>query len=110
MYKNISNQEFKQKVSQDPKAAILDVRTERECRDGIIRGARCLDMMASDFEASVRRLDKTRSYYIYCRSGNRSSVACRMMQDMGFKNLYNLEGGTLGWDGELVSRSEVKAS
>jgi rhodanese-related sulfurtransferase len=46
-------------------------------------------------------MDKSKTYFLYCRSGNRSSQACRYMQESGF-NTYNLVGGMLDWDGEIV--------
>ncbi len=42
------------------------------------------------------KLDKSRTYYIYCRSGKRSHGACLKMQKQGFK-VYDMEGGILNW-------------
>jgi rhodanese-related sulfurtransferase len=42
-----------------------------------------------------------KNYYIYCRSGARSSRACKIMGKAGFKNLYNLKGGILSWKGNI---------
>ena len=110
MYKNIGNEEFRQKRDQDPRAVVLDVRTELEWQTGIIRGAECIDITGGGFKEAIEGLDKTKPYLIYCRSGNRSGVACRMMGDMGFSSLYNLERGVLGWDGELVQYDLVRSS
>ena len=43
------------------------------------------------------RDSKKKSYYVYCRSGKRSYAACEIMKDLGFKNVYNLESGYMGW-------------
>jgi len=47
-------------------------------------------------------LDKTKKYYVYCRSGGRSGQACNIMQQMGFGNTYNLIGGIMEWEGPIV--------
>jgi rhodanese-related sulfurtransferase len=39
---------------------------------------------------------------VYCRSGARSSNASGIMIDAGFSEVYNLNGGIMGWDGEVV--------
>ena len=45
--------------------------------------------------------DKDKNYYVYCRSGNRSGQACKIMNQLGFKNAYNLIGGMMQWQGEI---------
>jgi len=47
-------------------------------------------------------LDKSKNYYIYCRSGNRSGQACAVFNQSGVQNTYNLIGGMMEWNGELV--------
>lgn len=90
---------FKAKIS-EPGIVLLDVRTPEETALGMIEGAGQLDFEAANFEAEVEKLDKTKTYLIYCRSGNRSGQACKYMAQKGFKNLYNLKGGYLAWTGE----------
>ncbi len=53
--------------------------------------------MGSSFAQKVAALDKDKTYFVYCRSGNRSGNACEMMSKDGFKNLYNLSGGMMNW-------------
>jgi rhodanese-related sulfurtransferase len=48
-------------------------------------------------------LDKSKNYYVYCRSGARSEQACHLMSQMGFENTFNLLGGIMQWQGEVVS-------
>ena len=52
----------------------------------------------------MSELDVSKSYYIYCRSGNRSNQACAVMQQLGFEKTYNLLGGFNEWEGEVVSK------
>lgn len=102
MYKNINNNEFKKGFEQAD-AVILDVRTKEEFDSGYIKNAIHIDILNQNFETEVSKLDKSKTYYIYCRSGGRSASACSAMGSMGFTKLYNLDRGVLGWDDELIS-------
>jgi rhodanese-related sulfurtransferase len=83
-------------------SVILDVRTVEEFESGYIKGALNMDIRGgADFIASVEALDKSKSYFVYCRSGARSGQACQLMSQMGFGDVYNLEGGVLAWEGDL---------
>lgn len=73
---------------------VLDVRTPAEYQESHVKGAKNVDFKDSNFRSEIGKLDKTRNYKLYCRSGNRSGQALKMMQDMGFKNIENL--GSLG--------------
>ncbi len=81
----------------DPNVVILDVRTPAETAHGKIEGAIEIDYNSPDFALKVGGLDKSKTYLVYCRSGNRSGKACSMMQQQGFTRLYNLQGGMLAW-------------
>lgn len=96
-YKNISTQEFKDLMKQ-PDAVVLDVRTPGEIYDGVIEGNRLINLYDPEFMNEIQKLDKDKTYLIYCRSGNRSGMACGLMDQLGFKNLYNLEGGIIDWN------------
>lgn len=88
--------------SKTPESVILDVRTEEEFESGYIAGAKNLDIRGgSAFVSSVEKLDKSKAYFVYCRSGARSGQACQLMEQMGFERVYNLEGGVLAWEGDL---------
>jgi rhodanese-related sulfurtransferase len=88
----------------DDNAVILDVRTENECNEGIIANSINIDIYEGQgFVQKIEALDKTKKYYVYCRSGARSGKACELMESLGFENAYNLQGGILGWSGEIVS-------
>ena len=83
-------------------SVILDVRTAEEFESGYIKGALNLDIRGgADFLASIEKLDKSKSYFVYCRSGARSGQACQLMSQMGFRAVYNLYGGVLAWEGDL---------
>ena len=99
--KDLTQQVWAQQLVSDPDAVILDVRTLEELEQGYIPGAKHLDIMnASSFLEGAKDLDKTKSYYVYCRSGGRSGQACMIMNSIGFEKAYNLMGGFMNWKGE----------
>jgi rhodanese-related sulfurtransferase len=99
--KNIKQAEF-QKLAKDPNTVIIDVRTDGEVGEGYIEGATLfIDYNGSNFESKISKLDKSKSYVIYCRSGGRSARASELMASKGFKKLYNLEGGISNWTGMI---------
>jgi rhodanese-related sulfurtransferase len=100
-YKNLTPVEFKQKSENTSDAVVLDVRTAAEIAGGKIKDAIEMDFFAADFNQKLLDMDKNKSYFIYCRSGNRSGQACAMMAANGFKNLYNLAGGMIAWEIEM---------
>ncbi len=76
---------------------ILDVRTPAEFASGHIQNAINVDAESGNFAAQIEMLDKTKTYAVYCRSGNRSGNATKVMAEAGFNKLYNMNGGTIDW-------------
>jgi rhodanese-related sulfurtransferase len=83
-----------------PNAVILDVRTPGEVKKGIITGATTLDLFRDDFEATLKQMDKTKPYLVYCGIGGRSAEAAELMQRLGFTQIYDLDGGITRWKKE----------
>jgi rhodanese-related sulfurtransferase len=79
------------------KVVVLDVRTKKEYSEGHIPGSVLIDFTSDDFEQKVSKLDKDKTYLVHCASGGRSARACKKMDQLGFKKLYNLEGGMGAW-------------
>ncbi|MGS2725023.1 rhodanese-like domain-containing protein [Psychroserpens sp. BH13MA-6] len=105
--KNITQAEWRQLIAQDDQAIIMDVRTPNECAEGILENAMMVDIFdTSLFMDTIQKLDKSKSYYIYCRSGNRSGQACQLMENLGFEKTYNLIGGMMEWQGETITPSQ----
>ncbi len=101
-FKNINAEEFA-KIKQQDSAIVIDVRTPGEVASGYITGATVFaDINGSDFEAQMSKLDKNKTYIVYCRSGARSSSASDYMVKNGFTNVYNLSGGISNWSGEVT--------
>ena len=93
----LAPQAFIDQAKADTTSILLDVRTSKEYAEGHLAGARQLDYLNPEaFDAGISKLDKSRTYYIYCRSGKRSHGACLKMKKQGFK-IYDMEGGILNW-------------
>ncbi len=83
---------------EDKKGIILDIRTPAEYAEGHLPHAINFDFYAVDFEQQLEILDKDQTYFIYCRTGSRSSVALDLMKRTGFKEVYDLKGGIIAWE------------
>ena len=84
----------------NPDFIILDVRTSEEVADGYIENAINIDFYSKTFRDELDNLDKNKTYLIYCRSGNRSGKARDIMAELNFKEVYNMLGGFVQWDGD----------
>lgn len=100
---NLTQEDWVSQFEADENAVILDVRTEDEFNEGFIANAINIDIhRGQDFVNEIEALDKSKNYYVYCRSGMRSAKACEIMNQLGFENAYNLIGGITEWDGEVI--------
>ena len=100
---NLNQNEWKKGIKNDDNIIIMDVRTPEEIATGKIPNALELDIFnPENFKNEIDKMDKSKSYYIYCRSGNRSGQACVFMESLGFEKTYNLMGGMLEWNGDVV--------
>jgi rhodanese-related sulfurtransferase len=76
---------------------VIDVRTEKEFKEGNIKTSFNLDFQKREFIDSLEKLDKSREYLIYCASGNKSRKASYIMKSLGFKVIYNYKKGYKDW-------------
>lgn len=90
-YKNLNIEKAIKLVNSSTNLVILDVRTREEYLAGNIPNSINIDVLSQDFKSKIDMLDKNKEYLIYCRSGNRSSIASSIMSTNGFINIYNLE-------------------
>lgn len=99
--KNVNVTEFEKLVSQlDDTEVLLDVRSKSEVKEGYIKGMTNIDFYDPEFDAEVAKLDKSKTYYVYCAAGGRSYKAAKKMSGAGIKNVYNLNGGIIAWNKE----------
>lgn len=80
-----------------PDLLILDVRTDPEVAEGMIEGAVQEDFRSPQFQENLKRYAMDKPVLLYCRSGGRSGNAAKMMENMGFTEIYDLAGGILAW-------------
>jgi rhodanese-related sulfurtransferase len=76
---------------------VLDVRTPEEFASGRIADSVNIDFYDPTFADQLDTLDKDTPYFVYCRSGNRSATTIDTMRELGFTEVYELEGGILSW-------------
>lgn len=89
---NLSPSEFGEKIEQEP-GIVIDVRTRDEYTSGHLAIAdHQYNLLDGEFEKQLGNLDRESTYYLYCRSGNRSGQAARLMKERGFENVYNIGG------------------
>lgn len=88
--------EFKAQIEKG-KIQLVDVRTPDEYNSGHIKNAKNIDFFATSFTNQFEKLDKEKPVYIYCRSGARSKKASNKLSEMGFTEIYDLQGGYLNW-------------
>lgn len=89
---NLEVNEFMKAYKSEENSVLLDVRTPEEESEGLIPNSLRIDIMSPAFPAKILELDKSKHYYVYCRSGARSASACQFMEKNGF-SATNLEGG-----------------
>jgi phage shock protein E len=96
-FKDLSVFQFKAKLDSTPNKILIDLRTPDEVSKGIISDAIRLDYFRKDFEAEVAKLDRNKTYFLYCAAGGRSAETAELMVKLGFKEIYNLKDGFIGW-------------
>jgi len=89
-----------QENKDNPNFVILDVRTPEEFLGEYIENAVNLDYYSDTFRNNLDKLDKNKTYLIYCRSGRRSENALNIMKELDFREVYNMLGGIIKWKSE----------
>jgi rhodanese-related sulfurtransferase len=100
---DLTQNDWTERLKKDDNAIVLDVRTAEEVEMGIIPNAIHIDIYKGQgFIDEINKLDKSKNYYVYCKAGGRSGQACAIMNQLGFKNAFNLIGGFTQWQGEVA--------
>jgi thioredoxin len=87
----------------------VDVRTPGEFSKGHLVNAQNIDYNGDNFKQEISKVDKTKPVYVYCLSGGRSGNAAREMRAMGYKEVYELDGGILKWRAANLPEAKVAA-
>ena len=93
----LTAEEFSNKINVSKNLSIIDVRTPDEFSKGHLINALNIDWNGSEFEKEIAPLDKSKPAFVYCLSGGRSSSAADKMRELGFKEVYELNGGMMKW-------------
>jgi rhodanese-related sulfurtransferase len=88
---------FNTKINTTKNAIVLDVRTPEEYAGGYIGNAVNIDFYKPSFQDEIRKLDKDKTYFVYCQAGGRSKSAYEVMKKEGFAKVYELNGGISEW-------------
>lgn len=96
----ITPQEVYNAVFNTEGTQLVDVRTKEEFGEGHIKAAQNICVTDSDFKEKVAKLDKEKPVYVYCRSGKRSARAASILKEMGFKEIYDMDGGFVNWESQ----------
>lgn len=79
---------------------LIDVRTIEEFGEGHLKNAKNICVTDDDFKEKVAKLNRDEPVYLYCRSGKRSARAGEILREMGFTEIYDMDGGILKWNEE----------
>lgn len=90
----ITPADFKEKSANQ---TIVDIRTPQEFAEGYIEGAININLFDKNFLDQMAQFDKSKPIFIYCRSGNRTSSASKKLSELGFQQVYDLQGGIINW-------------
>ncbi|MFV8360334.1 thioredoxin domain-containing protein [Flavobacterium sp. LS1P3] len=106
--KTIDSKAFAEKMTATPNPQILDVRTPEEFTSDHIDNAKNINWLGTTFVSDVEKLDKSQPVFVYCKSGGRSQKAAEKLNELGFKTIYQLDGGILKWDAAGYSKPSDK--
>ena len=79
---------------------ILDIRTPGEYQSGHLPNSILIDFYSKEFVNNISRLDKTKKYLLYCRSGNRTGKSLDLFRQLKFKLVYHMSNSIIGWKSE----------
>ena len=101
-YKTITENEAAPLIENN--AVIIDVRTGAEFASGYIDGA--INVPVENISFLDGSVSKDAVIILYCASGMRSMEAAKTLVDLGYTNVYNLDGGLINWGADLVEIRE----
>ena len=96
--RNLSYGDFVKALSLDPDHVCLDVRTKAEYSQGNLLNSININYLSTSLADDLETLDKSKNYYVYCRTGRRSLRVCIILQNAGY-NVINMDVGLQGQSG-----------
>jgi thioredoxin len=107
-YENMAPMAFADKLKATPNAQLIDVRSPEEFASQHLDNAQNINWNGDDFEGKVSKLDKSQPVFVYCMVGGRSRKASDKLGELGFKKVYDLQGGIMKWNAAGLSKPSDK--
>jgi thioredoxin len=107
--KTLTVEDYSKTLEATSNPQLIDVRTPQEFAEDHIGTAQNMNWNSSDFVANVEKLDKSKPVFVYCKVGGRSSQAASKLAELGFTEIYNLDGGIMKWNavGKTISAEKT---
>jgi len=102
----ISPQQVYDVVNSEDSVQLVDVRTPNEYKVSHLKGAQNICVTSDNFKEKVKTLDKNKPVYVYCKMGTRSATAAKLLKDLGFTKIYDMDGGILLWEEKKLEISK----
>ena len=83
---------------EDETIQLIDVRTTEEYFESHLSNAQNICVSDIGFKEKAKTLDKNKPVYVYCKKGKESKRAAKILKEMGFKKIYNFDGGIFLWE------------
>ena len=94
---DVTEERARELLAGEQPPVVIDIRTLKEFKKGHIEGAQMIDYKAANFRKELAKLDRNQTYLFYCRSGVRSRRSFAIWKELGFRKIYHLDSGILGW-------------
>ena len=101
---NLDVKNYAEKLEKTQNPQLIDVRTPQEFASEKINDAKNINWNGTDFVAQVEKLDKSKPVFVYCKVGGRSAQAADKLAELGFKEIYNLNGGIMKWNASGMAK------
>ena len=98
---DIDPRELENRIANDSRLVVLDVREPWEFRTGHVPNAKLIPL--GQLQARVGELDPETPIAVICQSGNRSQTAAALLAQKGFKQIFNVREGTIGLEKARIS-------
>lgn len=111
LYRSMTNCEInyktaKQMIEKNPNTILLDVRSKQEYEEGHLPNSTFLCLYDLEKQVANKFPDKSLNIIVYCSSGNRSKQAQKILEGMGYENVYNLKGGLNSYLGDTLWKNK----
>ena len=101
LFKSISSTQAEKLIEDSSDLIIIDVRRYSEFQQGRIPNAINIPVEELEWEIEDLKENIDKPILVYCKAGHKSALACQMLEEEGFNNLYNLGQGILGYKGDM---------